>query len=485
MSKRIAERAALPEEFLARMAVLLGDEYEEFRAALMQPPSVGLRVNTLKVSPEAFRALSPFELAPVDWCAEGFVWQVTVTSEVTVTCVTCQPGKHPHHAAGLYYLQEPSAMAAATLLAPRPGERVLDLCAAPGGKATHIAALMQGEGLLVANDIRARRARVLAQNLERCGVRNCIVLNESPARLAERFPGFFDRILVDAPCSGEGMFRKSEEARRAWSPKHVRGCTRRQGEIMASAARMLRPGGLLAYVTCTFAPEENERVIARFLRNHPDFTVEAAERYLGFAPGRPDWLEGPERAVGQALAKAVRLWPHRLVGEGGFIALLRREGDTAVPAPLVRPRRELPARARQAFEAFCQEHLIGMSAAEFRLVASGQQLYALPSDAPNLNGLRVVRPGWWLGSFRGNRFRPSQALAMGLTCETVRQALDLPSEGEEVFAYLRGEPLAAAGDDGWVLIAVDGYPLGWGWRVRGVVKSRYPRAWRNMAGASI
>lgn len=470
VDKGIEEQAALPAAFLARMADLLGDEYEAFRAALARPPSVGLRVNTLKLSPQTFRALSPFELAPVDWCAAGFV-----LSE------RAQPGRHPYHAAGLYYLQEPTAMAAATLLAPQPGERVLDLCAAPGGKATHIAALMQGEGLLVANDIHARRAQVLAQNLERCGVRNAIVLNESPARLAERLPGFFDRILVDAPCSGEGMFRKSEPARRAWSPQHVLGCARRQEGIMTSAARMLRPGGLLAYVTCTFNPEENEGVIARFLRSHPDFAIETVEHYPGFAPGRPDWLEEPERAIGQVLTKAVRLWPHRAPGEGGFIAVLRRAGDDLATASTARARYELPARARWAFEGFCREHLTVME--ELKLVALGPRLYALPSDAPDLRGLRVVRPGWWLGSLRGSRFQPSQALAMGLTCKAVRQVLDLPSEGEEVFAYLRGESLPAAGEDGWVLIAVDGYPLGWGRRVRGVVKSRYPRAWRNMAGS--
>jgi len=225
VSERAEKLIPLPAAFLGRMADLLGNEYGAFRAALARPPSVGLRVNTLKLSPQEFRALSPFELAPVPWCAAGFV-----VSE------GAQPGRHPHHAAGLYYLQEPSAMAAATSLAPEPGERVLDLCAAPGGKATHIAALMQGEGLLVANDIHTRRARVLAQNLERCGVRNAVVLNESPARLAERLPGFFDRILVDAPCSGEGMFRKSEAARRAWSPQHVLGCARRQEGIMTSAA---------------------------------------------------------------------------------------------------------------------------------------------------------------------------------------------------------------------------------------------------------
>ena len=252
---------------------------------------------------------------------------------------------------------------------------------------------------------------------------------------------------------------------------------------MTSAARMLRPGGLLAYVTCTFNPEENEGVIARFLRSHPDFAIETVEHYPGFAPGRPDWLKGSERAIGQPLAKAVRLWPHRAPGEGGFIALLRREGGTAAPAPLVRPRRELPAWARQAFEAFCQEHLMGMSAAEFKLAALGSRLYALPSDVPDLRGLRVVRAGWWLGSFRRGRFQPSQALAMGLTCKAVRQVLDLPPEGEEVLAYLRGESLPSAGEDGWVLIAVDGYPLGWGRRVRGVVKNRYPRAWRNMASS--
>ena len=257
----------LPPAFLARMQRLLGDEYPAFLASYDQPPTSGLRANTLKLSAAAFQAISPYPLAPLPWCPSGFL----IESQPASTPLP--PGKHPYHAAGLYYLQDPSAMAAAEVLAPRPGEKVLDLSAAPGGKSTHLAALMGNQGLLVANEIHAQRAWDLAENLERCGVRIAAITNETPARLAEHFGAFFDRVLVDAPCSGEGMFRKSEAARREWQPEMPAACAARQSAILEEAARLLRPGGHLAYTTCTFAPEEDEAVIGHFLASHPDFTL--------------------------------------------------------------------------------------------------------------------------------------------------------------------------------------------------------------------
>jgi NOL1/NOP2/sun family putative RNA methylase len=452
------------------MSGLLGNEYPSFAASYDAAPAAGLRINTLKVPVEAFRALVSFDLTPVPWCPAGF----TLPEEQT-------PGKHPWHAAGLYYLQEPSAMAVAELLESRPGERVLDLAAAPGGKATHIASLMGGQGLLIANELHPKRAWDLAENLERWGVRHAAITNEPPERLAERFAGFFDRVLLDAPCSGEGMFRKSEAARREWTPALVAGCSLRQSTILGHAARLVRPGGRLVYSTCTFAPEEDEEVLARFLEVHDAFEmVEPAPR-PGFSPGRSEWIvERPGREIAGNVAAAVRLWPHIGPGEGHFVAVLQRR---LTIEPVAQPRLWTPVRlprpAEQAYRAFCAGHLAGVPAAE-RLALVGSYLYALPPELPDLSGLRFLHPGWWLGTLKKDRFEPSHALALGVTVREALRSVCLDADSPELRAYLQGGSFRSSGDDGWLLIAVDGYPLGWGKRVNGTVKSHYPKGLRWM-----
>ena len=270
----------------------MGDEYNAFLASLHLPPASGLRVNTLKIASPEFLDLSPYEIAPIPWSSSGF------TIESSEGIDTTPPGKHPYHSAGLYYLQEPSAMAVAEVLAPQPGEKVLDLAAAPGGKATHLAALMKNTGLLVANEIHPKRVWDLVENLERCGVTNTIVTNEIPQKLADHFEGYFDRVLLDAPCSGEGMFRKSELARMEWKPELVQSCSIRQSSILEQAARMVKPGGHLAYTTCTFSAEENEGVISKFIAQHPEFELEIIQPAIGFQPAKPDWVGLPSRPYG-------------------------------------------------------------------------------------------------------------------------------------------------------------------------------------------
>lgn len=446
-----ANRIPLPPEFLRQMAELLGEEFPAFLASYAEPAVSGLRVNTLKLSPAAFRKLSPFPLSPVPWCAAGFI----LSPEH-------EAGKHPFHAAGLYYLQDPSAMVAAELLAARPGERVLDLCAAPGGKATHLAAQLQGEGLLVANEVIPARARVLNENLERWGATNAIITVETPERLAARWPGYFDRVLVDAPCSGEGMFRKSDTARQEWQPEQVAGCALRQSRILDTAAALVRPGGMLAYATCTFALEENEGVIVDFLARHPEFAPVHIPLQLGFRQGILD-------AVG------IRLWPHLVPGEGHYIALLRRQGD-APPAPAPARRQQVAREAVRAFAAFCAENL--RRALSVQLYAVGAALYHLPPEAPDLSGLRYMRPGWELGTLHRDRFEPAHALALGLTAADAQRTLDLAPADERVRRYLQGEVLDAPGEAGWLLVTVAGYPLGWGKRVGRQIKNHYPRALR-------
>jgi NOL1/NOP2/sun family putative RNA methylase len=469
-----------PLAFLARMARLLGDEYGSFVASFGAPPGAGLRVNSLKVSTEQFRQISPFPLEPLPWAPDAFLMRGETDDPgwgAPETPNTLGPGRHPHHAAGLYYLQDPSAMVVAEMLDPQPGERVLDLAAAPGGKATQIAGLMRNEGLLVANEIHGQRVWDLAENLERWGARNAVITLESPDRLADRFAGFFDRVLLDAPCSGEGMFRRSAAARREWSPELVLGCALRQSHILGHAARMVRPGGRLVYSTCTFAPEENEGALSQFLRSRPDFILLEPERHPGFGPGRPDWA--PTDAVGTDLRHAVRLWPHTGPGDGHFVAMLQRAaGSVDRSAGRWRPER-VPKPSLQFYRVFCEETLARLPGTD-RLALVGAYLYAVPPDAPDLAGLRFIHPGWWLGTIKKARFEPSHALALGLSLAEVRpdRVVNLPSDGKEVHTYLRGESLTIPGPAGWTLVAVDGFPLGWGKRVAGVVKSRYPKGLR-------
>ncbi len=458
------DTARIPAPFLERMAALLGPEFAEFRDALYEPSPTGLRVNTLKTAPEALQDLTGWQLEPIPWCPEGF-W----LNEPDI-----RAGKHPYHWAGLYYLQEPSAMAAVEALAPQPGERILDLCAAPGGKATQIAAKLQGRGLLVANDPIRSRAGVLADNLARFGARNIAVTFDVPERLADSLSGFFDRVLVDAPCSEEGMFRRSAQARLAWSPKTVTGCARRQLRILESAAEMVAGGGILVYSTCTFSPEENEDVIARFLLAHPNYELVPACLPEVHDGGHREWCSLPE-ARHIPLEHTVRLWPHRIRGDGHFIALLRRTDEPAARRPHAEWRED-PAAARAVREFGGAALTTNLSGAIVRL---GTQAFLIPESA--LSAVRALWPGWFLGELRSGRLVPSHALALGLSMTDARLRLSLSASGEEVQRYLRGEPLPVPGEPGWVLVGVDDFPLGWGFRVGNTVKNHYPRHLRQIS----
>jgi NOL1/NOP2/sun family putative RNA methylase len=463
-----AAEDAFPAEFRARIAELLGEESKAFFAALADPPT-GLRVNTLRVRGEHFREISPFVLTPLTYPEGGFLLEGDG-----------RPGRHPYHAAGLYYLQDPGAMAVAALLDPQPGEWVIDLAAAPGGKTTHLAALMDNTGLLVANDVHPGRTRELTGNLERCGVRNALVTLESVEGLAEHFGAVFDRVLLDAPCSGEAMFSKSEAARRAWSPAAVAGCARRQHGLLAEAARLLRPGGRLVYSTCTFSPEEDEEVVARFLSAHPGFEIEDPDPVPGAAPGRPEWV--PHELRTPDLARTRRLWPHRVPGAGHFVARLRRKACEMAdeePDPPHLPAAPVPVSVRRLWENFRESALTADPPGAGTLALRGQELYRMPAAAPPLGRLRVERPGWWLGTVRKDRFEPSHALALGLTPQEVRNAIPLAATGPEVHAYLRGESIRLPVEhSGWVLLVVEGFALGWGKQVGSTVKNHYPKGLR-------
>jgi len=465
---------ALPPSFLARSQAMLGEEYPAFLETYQHSPWHGLRVNPLKISPASFRQISPFSLTPVPWCPEGFTYP---ESE--------RPGKHPYHAAGLYYLQEPSAMAVAAALGAQPGERILDLCAAPGGKSTQLAAAMRGQGLLVSNEIHPVRVKALSENIERLGITNTVVTNETPERLAERFRGFFDRILVDAPCSGEGMFRKLPEAIDDWSEAKVAECQRLQADILESAASMLKPGGTLVYSTCTFAPAENEQSIASFLTRHPAFALQPVPHADAFSPGHAEWAQ----PVLDAMTLTARLWPHKVSGEGHFIARLVKSADAEEVSPVSNRKKKGKGafasaglkEALASWQLFAADALAGngpFSPDPQRYLLFGEQLYLFPEAELDLSGLKVVRPGLHLGAVKKNRFEPSHALALALGSGSAARIVSLQADDSELFRYLRGETLQHDGTNGWTLVTVDGYPIGWGKQADHQLKNHYPKGLR-------
>ena len=468
----------LPTAFLNRMATLLGDEFDDYLSSLNQPPSVGIRVNTLKISPESFIHISPYKLSLIPWCSSGFTIE-----DLSLESGHPPPGKNFYHTAGLYYLQEPSAMAAVEAMSPKPGEKVLDLAAAPGGKATHLAALMKNTGFLVANEIHGRRVWDLAENLERCGVTNAAVTNETPQRLAKRFSDYFDRVLLDAPCSGEGMFRKSEIARKEWKPDSPRSCAMRQSAILEQAAHMVKPGGCLAYTTCTFSPEENEGVIARFLEYHPEFDLMIIEKLPGLSPSKPEWIGLPADHI---ISKTFRIWPHLSSGEGHYIALLLKNSSIEINNRNNRNKEYSLKKAhiqkefmfsRGSLDDFASMNL-NLSFEDRSIHIDRSYVYCLPENSPNLNGLKVIHPGWWIGSIQKDRFTPSHALAMGIKADQAINSISFHLEDKTIAAYLGGESFSNSGENEWVLITIDGFSIGWGKRVQNVVKNYYPHGLR-------
>ncbi len=469
----------LPEQFLLRMQEMLGEEYQEFLLSFEKEHYKGLRINLRKVDVESFLAHCPFGLKKVPWTENGFYYEEGDT-----------PGKHAYHEAGVYYIQEPSAMAPVPFLAVKPGERVLDLCAAPGGKTTQIADALKGEGLLVSNEIHPGRAKILSENVERMGVTNCIVTNESPAKLAQNFPAYFDKVLVDAPCSGEGMFRKNDGACNEWSPENVDICAARQDEVLDQAAVMLAPGGKLVYSTCTFAPQENEGSISRFLERHPEFYIQEVPRPEGFVPGRPGWTENA--AAGIELT--MRLMPHRIQGEGHYLAVLAKEGERGSHgSSRGGNEKSLPCKDYKEFLDFAKD-VLEIEEPEGTYIRFGEQLYVGPADMPALKGIKVLRPGLHLGTLKKGRFEPSHALALSLSKGQVKQYLDLSPESMEVRQYLNGQTLVldenvvmkkGKNDEiikdgkGWCLLCTDGYSLGWGKVAGSIVKNHYPKGLRK------
>ena len=459
------EREILPEAFIEKMRRLLGSEYGAFAASYSQGRQYGLRRNLQKGTEQDFIRMMPFPLEKISWAREGYYYDAVN-----------QPGRHVLHEAGAYYIQEPSAMAAVTALDPVPGERILDLCAAPGGKSTQIAGRMEGQGLLVANEVIGDRAKILSQTVERMGITNCVVCAEKPERMALLFPGFFDRILVDAPCSGEGMFRKEEAARREWSPEVVQMCADRQALILEEAAKMLKPGGMLVYSTCTFSPEENEGTISAFLQGHEEYSIEEIACKDLFSPGRAEWIGQPVPAIEHTL----RLWPHLLRGEGHYVARLRKGRETG----LWESGQKEPVRDEKLCKLvgdFLTEELEleagWLESRPGQLLRFGEQIYLVPEGMISLSGVKVLRPGLHLLTEKKNRFEPAHALALSLDPQKVSRTKILTER--EAKAYLRGESVACQEERGWLLLVYEGYPLGFGKASGGQIKNHYPKGLRK------
>ena len=457
----------LPEDFKKRMQSMLLDQYDVFLQSYEGKTYRSLRMNPLKGDTKEGVKKLPFDLTPVGWEENGYYYGED-----------SKAGKHPYHDAGVYYIQEASAMVPVVLLEPEPGERILDLCAAPGGKSTQIAAYMRGEGILISNEIHPARAKILSENIERMGIANAIVTNETPQRLAETFFEYFDAVLVDAPCSGEGMFRKNEEACGEWSLDNVRLCADRQDEILDCAAKMVRPGGRIVYSTCTFAPLENEGSISRFLKKHTDFTVcEPSVKTEGMEGGVPKWQED----AAEGIDKTLRLWPHKIKGEGHFAAVLLREGADRsfdVIRKSIPVQGGISEREYREFLDFKKDYLTLQR--EGIYLKFGDQLYLAPEETPELRGLKVLRPGLHLGTFKKNRFEPSHALALSLSPGEAKCRYDFSSEGEGIHAYLTGQTFPAEGEKGWYLITVDSYSIGWGKLTGNIMKNHYPRGLRKL-----
>lgn len=457
----------LPGAFLDSMKELLGDEYEAYLESFDEDSYRGLRVNRMKMDACDFRRRAPFSLEEIPWASNGFYYG----DRDAVT-------KHPWYYAGVYYVQEPSAMVPASRLPIEPGDFVLDLCAAPGGKATELGARLGGTGMLLANDVSVSRARALLKNLEMAGVTNMYVTSENSGKLLKAYPAFFDKILVDAPCSGEGMFRRDPSMVKDWEEKGVAYYVEIQRTLLLDAAAMLKPGGMLLYSTCTFSVEENEKNIAWLLERRPELSLAEPEWDAHFSPG-----------AAEGFASCIRLFPHRAKGEGHFAALLKKNADAPQEMSGLCKKNSGKVCSAKRQDRLCEdprlaEFLSGIAVGlNGDLFAQNERMYLIPENTQVRPSLRYLRTGLYLGDLKKGRFEPSQALALCLRDRDYIQSVSFEAEDGRVRRYLKGETLDLAGTDaehfaGWVLVCVDGLGLGWGRAVNGTLRNKYHAGWR-------
>jgi len=473
----------LPERFKEKMQVLLHDEYEDYIRSYEKPYEGALRVNTNKISVEEFLAICPFPLKQIPWIENGFYFEKEES-----------PAKHPYYFAGLYYLQEPSAMTPANRLPVAYKDKILDLCAAPGGKATELGVKLGGEGVLIANDISNSRAKGLLKNIEMFGIGNALVVSESSKKLVSYFPEYFDKILIDAPCSGEGMFRREPSMMKNWEENGPQYYSCIQKEIVEQALTMLKPGGMMLYSTCTFSTEENEDIVKYLLGLDKSLHVVPIESFRGFSNG----FASPEDKYN--LKECVRIFPHKMNGEGHFLAFIKKEdnigtsllespeSNTIIPISKNSKKQKKTKNQSIKKEKVPEEvteflHLIQKEISRERIWIKAEQVYCLPEGFNPIRGLRFLRTGLYLGDMKKNKFEPSQALAMSLKKEEYSYSINLPLQDKRVIKYLKGETIELDGLEFemkgiWQLVCVDGYPLGWGKMVNGALRNKYYSGWR-------
>lgn len=447
-----------PIEFLKQMQTMLGDEYPAFLQAMEMRPALALRLNPKRTHAES--ASTPLIECPVPWESHGRYLRST----------DIKPGSTILHAAGAFYMQEASAMVSVAVLKPQPGEKILDLCAAPGGKSSQIAAAMQDQGMLISNDPETSRSRILAGNLERMGAANAIVVNAYPDQLAQQWPDCFDALLVDAPCSGEGMFRRDPDARSEWNPASPEGCAKRQAEILDQAANLLRPGGRMVYSTCTFNNAENEGSILNFLNRHPEFSTEEFH------------LEG----VGDSENGMLHIYPHRVNGDGHFVARLRKAENAPAatkpsPKSMRKGRKANPVKRDPDLSewiALLTRDVCTLpdTITQQKYFACGDWVYCAPQSAPDLSGIHVISPGLCLFKMGRSHVEPAHALAMALPPEMAHRRAEL--DFEKARQYLSGEAMEFEGEKGWTLVLYKGMPLGWGKVSNGILKNHLPSGLR-------
>ncbi|MBR2527267.1 MAG: RsmB/NOP family class I SAM-dependent RNA methyltransferase [Blautia sp.] len=496
------EEVHLPEAFLSRMKCMLKEEYPAFLASYSQPRSYGLRLNPLKVTPEEFEEMVPFPVERIPWAQGAYFYHETD-----------RPGRSPLYRAGLYYLQDPGAMLPALLMPLEPEDMVLDLCAAPGGKATAAGARLSGKGFLAANDISPSRAKALLRNIELFGLSNTFVSVQSPEKLASQWHGVFDKIFLDAPCSGEGMFRKEEALAKDWSPQKSLNLSEIQAGLIDNALTMLRPGGLLLYSTCTFAPEENEGVIAKALKKHPETELiplisEEGEALLPLTKGSPSYGDG-----NPALYRCLRAYPHRMRAEGQFLACLRKAPEgraesfcAALPqtSPAVvfsgRKKKRSSLSPEKASHRKTSEGLLFVKAfldqtgitriagapyESSRVEIRQEKVFYSQEknkDLPDLTGIPFLRKGLYLGELKKNRFEPSQAFALSFRKTDPARSISLSLTDKRLPAFLAGESLILTEEeqslpDGWYLICAEGYPLSFAKKTKATLKNKIPESW--------
>lgn len=455
---RLVREERLPEEFMERMRELLGEEeMARYLASFDEERVYGLRVNTLKITPEEFASRTSMELESVPWIPNGFYYKGEE-----------RPSKEPDYYAGLYYLQEPSAMTPASRLPITPGDRVLDLCAAPGGKSTELGARLKGRGVLVSNDISNSRAKALLKNLELWGIANLYVTSEEPGKLADTYGAYFDKILIDAPCSGEGMFRKDADMVKSYRERGPKYYAEVQKEIADQAVRLLAPGGMMLYSTCTFSECEDEDVIRYLLANHME--MELVELPL---------FEGASDGIG--LHGCLRLFPHKIRGEGHFMALLQKKASDSVERSQTGNTGSVKTvKLPESLTDFLA--LIDRSFDRSRILIKNDFVYYLPEGTVPEKNLRYLRTGLFLGELKKNRFEPGQALAMALKPTEFKQTVSWRRDDERIIRYLKGETLTLNPDEapvnGWCLVCMEDFPLGFAKGAGMTLKNKYYPGWR-------